>query len=1386
MKNTLVYLLSLYLIFSFNYSIAQKFNPGVGKTRLLIGQNWQDEYEAYIDGTGKVPAGSGHYGSIYLALVFQGDDVNDRQFINWVDRKYPGSYVNVAISIKDGPNLGGYGSMDPGAPDYDPSGPWLACKDIANGVLDANIDQFSEFFKSYPNTNFFVRVGFEISIPVFANNTHDVSDKIFDKYTAQGFNCIENADQVPEWDLNAYRNAYNRIVNRMKQNGVNNVAYVYHPVRSYWDAYWLYPGDQNVDYVALSFFNHDLCLPVFDNVNCPESQIMDANSQSVFDWAKYTLNKPLIIAESSAQNPSTLSNAGMIQYIDKVTNIVEQYDVKAWMYINMNWPDHNWNPNHGWGDTRIQNRSTVLNHWLGKVNSSRYIHYTGNSCLSCSRGNHPVAPSYFEANASSSNSIACTWRDDSNNESGFKIERWNNGTYIEVGSVGANVTSFTENNISTNIRRTYRVKAYNSSGESGPSNIDFTDGTYTTTPTCSDGIQNQDETGIDCGGSCPPCAPENILESLNFESGIENWVQVSGSDSHDWTIKSGSTPSNNTGPSSADQGSYYAYLETSSGSAYNSGNNARLKSPSISGAQKISFSYHMLGGDIGELFVDINANGSGWTNNIWSKSGNQGDQWQQAAIDIGQYSDDNVEIRFRAVADGGWQGDIAIDNIIISGNEGSSTPECTDGCPPSHPYNLCGQCWESEAQAASGGCNETCDDPPPTPTCSDGIKNQGEIDVDCGGPCPACQGSGLPETLDFESGVEDWTQVSGFDSHDWTIKSGSTPSNNTGPSSASQGSYYAFLETSSGSANSSGDNARLVSPSVSGAKSLTFDYHMLGNAIGTLNVDVQLSGSWNNAIWSKSGNQGSSWQSASVDLSSYSGSIKVRFHAIAAGGWQGDIAIDDIVISDQGSNNPTCSDGIQNQGETGVDCGGPCPPCGSDPLAGAKLLPPNKKVILSIGQDLTTIWEYQQSGHFPTIGATVGYLAFYSLTSSSHPMFGGLGEDMDGNPIMDIHWGAGPVNAHSTAYGYPNSALVLALGINEGNDSETWCSGCLAQIGAGQWDHNIRRLAKFCKDYNEPVYLRIGYEFDGKWNHGYGNTTNYKNAYRRIVDIMRQEGANKVAFVWQSSTSPIDDKLDGHAENIEDWWPGDSYVDWLGLSWFLLPDEAPLVTGFYQTQKTLADEIVNLARSKNKPVFISESSPQGYDLNNLTNSHISYVWDGDAGTNTVNKSASTIWNEWFSPYLAYIHNNADVIRGVTYINTHWDSQSKWQPPYPEGYWGDARLQQNSTIRNNWKNEINTSFWYHGSPSVQNDLKSAEVPFTATKTTNSSNISIYPVPAKDYIELNGAGENTLYTITDITGAKIVNGYGNHINITEINHGIYFLIIDNNQTFKFMKH
>ena len=40
-----------------------------------------------------------------------------------------------------------------------------------------------------------------------------------------------------------------------------------------------------------------------------------------------------------------------------------------------------------------------------------------------------------------------------------------------------------------------------------------------TTPTCSDGIQNQGETGIDCGGPCPACLNTNTASKVTLGSG---------------------------------------------------------------------------------------------------------------------------------------------------------------------------------------------------------------------------------------------------------------------------------------------------------------------------------------------------------------------------------------------------------------------------------------------------------------------------------------------------------------------------------------------------------------------------------------------------------------------------------------------------------------------------------------------------------------------------------------------------------------------------------------------------------------------------------------------------------------------------------------------------
>lgn len=354
------------------------------------------------------------------------------------------------------------------------------------------------------------------------------------------------------------------------------------------------------------------------------------------------------------------------------------------------------------------------------------------------------------------------------------------------------------------------------------------------------------------------------------------------------------------------------------------------------------------------------------------------------------------------------------------------------------------------------------------------------------------------------------------------------------------------------------------------------------------------------------------------------------------------------------------------------------------------------KLLLIIGQDLESVSAYVDSGYFPVPGGVTTYLAFYQLMSSVFPAFGALGQDVDGNAMTsDVDWGAGPLNATRLANQNPDSALVIGLNIAEGNSDRLWAPGGLANIAIGIYDEHIRRLARFCIEIERPVYLRIGYEFDGVWNRGYEKQTSYILAYRRIVDVMREEQVKNVAYVWQASASPIDDIIDGHHEDIRDWYPGDDYVDWMGLSWFLAPDEK---LADVATQRQLADELVRFAREKNKPVMIAESAPQGYDLERLTRAKTSHLWKAKSGPEKLGLeresiTADVVWQDWFMPYLEYIHDNADTIRAVAYINADWDAQRMWTSPYHQGYWGDSRVQINSVIREKWLQEISDkTFW----------------------------------------------------------------------------------------------
>lgn len=79
----------------------------------------------------------------------------------------------------------------------------------------------------------------------------------------------------------------------------------------------------------------------------------------------------------------------------------------------------------------------------------------------------PVAPSGLAAVTASSTTINLTWTDNSDNETGFRIERkLVSGSFAEIGTVAAGVTTFGDTGLTPSTQYIYRVRAYNGSGNS--------------------------------------------------------------------------------------------------------------------------------------------------------------------------------------------------------------------------------------------------------------------------------------------------------------------------------------------------------------------------------------------------------------------------------------------------------------------------------------------------------------------------------------------------------------------------------------------------------------------------------------------------------------------------------------------------------------------------------------------------------------------------------------------------------------------------------------------------------------------------------------------------------------------------------------------------------
>lgn len=85
----------------------------------------------------------------------------------------------------------------------------------------------------------------------------------------------------------------------------------------------------------------------------------------------------------------------------------------------------------------------------------------------------------------------------------------------------------------------------------------------------------------------------------------------------------------------------------------------------------------------------------------------------------------------------------------------------------------------------------------------------------------------------------------------------------------------------------------------------------------------------------------------------------------------------------------------------------------------------------------------------------------------------------------------------------------------------------------------IRAYAEELAALEVPVFLRYASEMNGEWVPWHGDPAKYIQKWKMVHDIMAEVAPN-VAMVWSPSEMPLA-KMDAY-------YPGDAYVDWVGLS----------------------------------------------------------------------------------------------------------------------------------------------------------------------------------------------------------------------------------------------
>jgi mannan endo-1,4-beta-mannosidase len=138
----------------------------------------------------------------------------------------------------------------------------------------------------------------------------------------------------------------------------------------------------------------------------------------------------------------------------------------------------------------------------------------------------------------------------------------------------------------------------------------------------------------------------------------------------------------------------------------------------------------------------------------------------------------------------------------------------------------------------------------------------------------------------------------------------------------------------------------------------------------------------------------------------------------------------------------------------------------------------------------------------------------------------------------------------------------------------------VSAIAAGTYDEYLHTYADRVRDFGHAVVIGFGHEMNAPWySWGYGHTSpgTFVAAWRHIVTLFRDQGAQNVTWLW---TLQADEPGTGP---IHYWWPGAGYVTWVGIDgYYYRPGES--FSGIF------GPTIAQVRMFTGRPVLLSETA----------------------------------------------------------------------------------------------------------------------------------------------------------------------------------------------------